>query len=71
MSAPVAVRVEAPRTDDDLAVLQPLLDDNSHLDDRVGRLLMFGGRIGAPTDIAPLEDAARGYGQPPSAPHCA
>ncbi len=62
VSAPVTVRVEAPRTDDDRAVLQPLLDDNGRLDDRVGRLLMFGGRIGAPTDIAPLEDATRAYG---------
>jgi outer membrane protein OmpA-like peptidoglycan-associated protein len=62
VSAPVTVRVEAPRTDDDRAVLQPLLDDSGRLDDRVGRLLMFGGRIGAPKDIAPLEDATRAYG---------
>jgi outer membrane protein OmpA-like peptidoglycan-associated protein len=62
MSAPVTVRVEAPRTDDDRAALQPLLDDNGRLDDRVGRLLMFGGRIGGPKDIAPLEDATRAYG---------
>lgn len=62
MSEPVTVRIEAPRTDKDRAVLQPLLDDNGRLDDRVGRLLIFGGRIGAPKDITPLETAAEAHG---------
>jgi outer membrane protein OmpA-like peptidoglycan-associated protein len=62
VSAPTTVRIEAPHTDDDRSALEPLLDDDGALDDRVGRLLMFGGRIGAPEDITPLETTAEEYG---------
>jgi outer membrane protein OmpA-like peptidoglycan-associated protein len=61
VSAPTRVRIEAPHTDADRGALKPLLNDDGALDDRVGRLLMFGGRIGAPKDIAPLEKAAQLY----------
>jgi outer membrane protein OmpA-like peptidoglycan-associated protein len=63
ISTPVVVRVEAPRADIDRAVLQPLLDADARLDDRMGRLLIFGGRIGQPADIGPLEEAAEPNGR--------
>jgi outer membrane protein OmpA-like peptidoglycan-associated protein len=62
LSKPATVHIEAPHTDDDRRALEPLLDEDGTLDDRVGRLLMFGGRIGDPKDIAPLETASREYG---------
>jgi outer membrane protein OmpA-like peptidoglycan-associated protein len=62
ISNPVLIRIEEPRADVDRAVLQPLLDADAHLDDRVGRLLIFGGRIGQPADIKPLEAAAEAHG---------
>ncbi len=62
VSAPTTVRIEPPHTDDDRSALEPLLGDDGALDDRVGRLLMFGGRIGAPGDITPLETTAEEYG---------
>ena len=61
-SDPIVLSVQAPGTPDDQAALQPLLDEQGELDDEVGRLLTFGGRIGVDQDIAPLESAARRYG---------
>jgi len=57
-----SVRVERPRTDDDQAALQPLLDKDGNLDVDIGRLLSFGGRIGRTADITPVEMAADLYG---------
>lgn len=62
LSEPAALRVAAAHTEDDRAALQPLLDERGELDEQVGRLLTFGGRIGAASDIAPLEAAADRYG---------
>jgi outer membrane protein OmpA-like peptidoglycan-associated protein len=42
--------------------LQPLLDSQGQLSDDVGRLLSFGGRIGKPEDLMPLERVAEDYG---------
>lgn len=60
-SPPLVLSVQAPGTPDDQAALQPLLDEQGALDDEVGRLLTFGGRIGTDGDIAPLETVARRY----------
>jgi outer membrane protein OmpA-like peptidoglycan-associated protein len=62
ISEPVTISVAAPQTADDTAVLQPLLDDQGELDRRIGRLLYFGGRIGDPQDISPIELAVEQYG---------
>jgi outer membrane protein OmpA-like peptidoglycan-associated protein len=61
-SPTVHVRVEAPRTDEDRAALQPLLDENGELDRAIGRLLGFGGRIGKPEDLQELERVSERYG---------
>lgn len=45
----VQITVEGPRTSDDAAALEGLLDARNHLDRDVGRVLSFGGR-GGPTD---------------------
>ncbi len=42
----VALRIEAPQTQADREILQPLLDSAGMLDVQVGRWLVFGGRIG-------------------------
>lgn len=62
VSEPVQLSVDAADAPDDLAALQPLLDENQHLRNDVGRLLTFGGRIGSDKDIAPLEAVAQDYG---------
>jgi outer membrane protein OmpA-like peptidoglycan-associated protein len=46
LSAPVSITVAGPRSEDDQAALRPLIDGNDRLDEAVGRLLAFGGRIG-------------------------
>lgn len=61
-SAPLKISVAAPETQDDREALQPLLDEEGRLADRVGRLLYFGGRIGDSDDIEPLEQATEHYG---------
>jgi outer membrane protein OmpA-like peptidoglycan-associated protein len=63
ISASTSVRVSAPTTDDDRAALQPFLDRSGQLDDDIGRLLAFGGRIGSPSTLAALESTVRDYGQ--------
>lgn len=42
----ISIRVAAPETETERAVLQPLLDEAGMLDSEVGRWLTFGGRIG-------------------------
>jgi outer membrane protein OmpA-like peptidoglycan-associated protein len=46
LSDAVALAVAPPRSDADLAALRPLIDDDERLDQDVGRMLAFGGRIG-------------------------
>ncbi len=62
VSQPVTITIETPRTAADEAALQPLLNEQGELDDGVGRLLIFGGRIGADQTIAPLEDVVQEHG---------
>ncbi len=56
------IEVGEPTTTDDREALQPLLDSQGQLSNDVGRLLSFGGRIGKPYDLTPLEKTARDYG---------
>lgn len=56
------VRVSEPSAADDREALQPLLDSHGQLSNDVGRLLSFGGRIGKPENLAPLEKIAEDYG---------
>jgi len=60
-SKAIDISIEAPRTSADEAALQPLLNEQGELDDNAGRLLTFGGRIGAHDDIAPLEATVQRY----------
>jgi outer membrane protein OmpA-like peptidoglycan-associated protein len=53
----IPIRITAPEADADRAVLQPLLDEQGALDADVGRLLIFGGRIGDDVSHAPIEEA--------------
>jgi outer membrane protein OmpA-like peptidoglycan-associated protein len=62
VSEPVSITIGESDTTDDLAALQPLLDDRGRLRNDVGRLLTFGGRIGSEKDIAPLKEASQNYG---------
>jgi outer membrane protein OmpA-like peptidoglycan-associated protein len=62
ISAETTLKVAAPDTDDERAVLQPLLDDEQRLDPGVGRLLTLGGRIGAEDAIEPLQAAVEKFG---------
>jgi outer membrane protein OmpA-like peptidoglycan-associated protein len=63
VSEPLDIAVVAPTTAEDRQALQPLLDADGQLSKQVGRLLYFGGRIGAPNEIEPLEVAAGQFGQ--------
>jgi outer membrane protein OmpA-like peptidoglycan-associated protein len=63
LSSPASVQVGAPTTDEDRAALNPLLDQRGQLDDEIGRILSFGGRIGSRSTLAPLEDTVRDHGQ--------
>ncbi|PZN27396.1 MAG: hypothetical protein DIU71_17435, partial [Proteobacteria bacterium] len=51
----VSVTVVAPTSERDRAALEPLLDQHGALDEDIGRLIAFDGRIGAPQDMAPIE----------------
>ncbi len=57
LSNVITIRIEAPQTDEERAVLQSLLDSDGALDADMGRLLVFGGRIGDVDARAPLENA--------------
>jgi len=61
-SSVVRVRIAAPETADDQAVLQSLLDERGQLDDNVGRLLAVGGRIGSETDISSIAAISKSHG---------
>lgn len=52
----VPIRIGDPQTESEKAVLQPLLGSDGALDAGIGRLLIFGGRIGDPESQAPLEE---------------
>ncbi|MGH8178917.1 MAG: OmpA family protein [Steroidobacter sp.] len=58
----VEVHIAAPEAADDQAALQPLLDANERLDEKIGRLLTLGGRIGSDADILPLEAISQTHG---------
>jgi outer membrane protein OmpA-like peptidoglycan-associated protein len=62
VSAPISIRLDELRTPDDREASKALLDADGGLDDAVGRLLVFGGRIGKPADLEPLEATAENYG---------
>ncbi|HEX7011832.1 MAG TPA: OmpA family protein [Steroidobacteraceae bacterium] len=62
LSDAVALTIEEARTPDDQAVLAPLLNSEGQLDLAVGQLLTYGGRIGSPKDLTPLEEATQQYG---------
>lgn len=60
---PTTIRIDEVRTDADRLALQPLINERGHLDEEVGRLLSFGGRIAVADGIAPLEHSVEQYGQ--------
>jgi hypothetical protein len=60
--SPASVRVSAPTTDADRAVLRALLNERGEMDDAIGRTLFFGGRIGSRSTLASLETSGREYG---------
>jgi outer membrane protein OmpA-like peptidoglycan-associated protein len=61
-SSVVRVRIAAPNTEDDQAVLKSLLDERGQLDDNVGHLLAVGGRIGFETDISSIAAISKSHG---------
>ncbi|MGH8241690.1 MAG: OmpA family protein, partial [Steroidobacteraceae bacterium] len=62
VSAPVRIDIEDPRDADDSAALQPLLDAQGQLDEKIGRMLAFGGRIDSEGGLVPLEAAVQTSG---------
>ena len=60
-TVPIIVVVDA-HTADDEAALRPLLSGGRRLNDAIGRLLSFGGRIVSEEGLADLEAAANEYG---------
>jgi len=61
-SEAVEVSIVDAHTPEDEAALRPLLTGARHLDDAVGRLLSFGGRIVSAEGLAELESAVDRYG---------
>jgi outer membrane protein OmpA-like peptidoglycan-associated protein len=62
LSEPIEISVVDAKTPEDEAALRPLLDDGRRLNDAMGRLLSFGGRIVPDDGLAQLESAADQYG---------
>ena len=62
VSEPVQIGVVDAHAPEDEAALQPLLTRGRRLDDSVGRLLSFGGRIVSEDGLAQLEATANQYG---------
>jgi len=62
VSEAVQIGVVDAHAPEDEAALQPLLTDARRLDDAVGRLLSFGGRIVSEDGLAELEATANQYG---------
>jgi outer membrane protein OmpA-like peptidoglycan-associated protein len=60
-SESVVIRVEAPRSERDSIVLRALTNEDGELDPQLGRLLAFGGRIGAEQAMDPIERIIREY----------
>ena len=61
VSEAVQISVVDAHTPDDEAALRPLLNGGRRLNDAVGRLLSFGGRIVSEEGLADLEAAANEY----------
>ena len=61
-SSVARVRIAAPETKDDQAVLRPLLDERGQLDDNIGHLLAIGGRIGSEADISSIAAISKSHG---------
>lgn len=62
VSETVPIIVVDAHTPDDEAALRPLLNGGRRLNDAIGRLLSFGGRIVSEEGLADLEAAANEYG---------
>jgi peptidoglycan-associated lipoprotein len=62
VSEPVQIGVVDAHAPEDEAALQPLLTSGRRLDDSVGRLLSFGGRIVSEDGLAELQATADRYG---------
>ncbi len=62
LSEAVQIRVVDAQTPEDEAALRPLLTHERRLNDSIGRLLSFGGRIVAEEGLAALEAAMNEYG---------
>lgn len=62
LSPPIAVAFSQPRSEDDRAALQLLMDADGRLDENIGRLLAFGGRIGTQQTWESLSGAAEKSG---------
>lgn len=62
LSAPIPIAIARPQSEDDQAALRPLIGDNDRLDETVGRLLAFGGRIGTEQAWESLEAAVERSG---------
>jgi len=61
-SEPVQIRVVDAHTPDDEAALRPLLNNGRRLNDEIGRLLSFGGRIVSEEGLTDLEAAVDQHG---------
>jgi outer membrane protein OmpA-like peptidoglycan-associated protein len=57
----VPLRTEEPQNETEREVLELLLDSDGTLDSDIGRLLIFGGRIGDAESRAPLDQAVSQY----------
>lgn len=62
LTEPVQIRIVDADTPDDESALRPLLNGGRRLDDGIGRLLSFGGRIVADDGLAQLEASVDRYG---------
>jgi outer membrane protein OmpA-like peptidoglycan-associated protein len=62
VSAAIPITVARPQSEDDQMALRPLLGEDDRLDETVGRLLAFGGRIGTEQAWESLEAAVERSG---------
>ena len=62
-SEAVTVRIEAPRTEQEIAALETLFGTARQLDPDVGQLLSFGGRAGPSEELAKIEQLVANYPQ--------
>ena len=61
VSAPIRISIESPRTARDQEALQALLDDSGGLDESMGELLSFGGRVGDRGDLASVKSMVESH----------